>query len=380
MVDAYYDAGRLRPEISAALGTCFDAALHPELWSDATEQLTIALGALGVCFHMQGAPAERRMLAPISASYRAMLEEFLAGGWGQLDVRAQRGWPMIQRGASVLLDDDFIAADERAHTPIYAELFRRHDMDDFAAVGFRCDDQSWVLNVVRSRGASADDPRRRADELRALQPYLARLVGFGQALAGSAAGGAMAALEATGVGAILLDWAGRVVEMNALARTHLGAGLSARGGGLVADRPDVQARLDGLVAWALSPEASRAGLGGGPMALPLPAGGALMVDALPARGELADAFGRSGALLLVTDPRARPRPAAALLRQLYGLTPREAEAAARLAAGDGVAEISEGLGLMESSVRQLIKALLWKTGARRQSELVAMMARLPDGR
>jgi hypothetical protein len=28
----------------------------------------------------------------------------------------------------------------------------------------------------------------------------------------------------------------------------------------------------------------------------------------------------------------------------------------------------------------VIKVLLWKTGARRQSELVAMFARLPDGR
>jgi len=372
-------SSELRPELEAALASCFDAVMAPELWPGATEALTEGLGALGSCFNMYGGAADRRMLAPMSGSYRAMLDEFLADGWGEHDLRGQRGWPLLNRGQMVILDDQIVPAAERAGAPIYAELFRRHEFDVFAALGFHANDRLWVLNIARSRTMATFEPEC-AEELARLRPHLARLLTFAQAMAGAAAAGAMAALEETASAAILVDWTGRVVEMNAPARQRMGAGLSVRAGRLAADRPDSQARLDGLVAAAVSPDLSRAAAGGAPITLPIPAGGALMLEAVPARAEMADAFGRTGALLILSDPARRARPAEHLLRQLYGLTAREAQVAVLIAGGDGVAEISDALKLMTSSVRQLVKTLLWKTGARRQSELVAMLSRLPDGR
>jgi DNA-binding CsgD family transcriptional regulator len=372
-------ADGLRPNLAVALESCFDAVVNPEQWPGATEALTAALGALGASFNMHGADAERRWLAPVSSHYGEMLGEFLAGGWGEYDVRGQRGWPLMKRGSPVVLDNHITTPGERAGIPIYAELFRRHELDTFAAIGFHANDALWVLNVARSR-AMGDFDQAEAQEMARLGPMLGRLLNFAQTLAGAAARGAMAALEETATAAILVDWSGRVTELNAPARELIGGGLSIRGGRLTMERPEAQALLDGLIGAAISPETIRAGPGGGPVMLRRAEGGVLMIDAVPIRAAMADAFGRSGALLILTNPARRPSPSDSLLRELFGLTQREAQVAALIAAGDGAAEISDALGLKVSSVRQVIKVLLWKTGARRQSELVAKFSRLPDGR
>jgi DNA-binding CsgD family transcriptional regulator len=372
-------ADGLRPELAAALESCFDAVANPELWPRATEELTAALGALGACFNMHGADADRRRLAPRSSRYGEMLSEFLADGWGEHDVRGQRGWPLLKRGSLVVLDNHISTPHEREGIPIYTELFRRHDLDTFAAIGFHANDAQWVLNLARSK-AMGDFSVAEAQEMARIAPLLSRLLTFAETLASAAANGAMAALEDTATAAILVDWAGQVTEVNRPARALLGAGLAVRGARLSVERADDQAMLDGLIGVATSPEASRAGPCGGPVMLALPQGGVLMIDAVPVRAAMADAFGRSGALLILSNPGRRPRPSDSLLRELFGLTQREAQVAALIAAGDGAAEISDTLGLKASSVRQVIKVLLWKTGARRQSELVAMFARLPDGR
>lgn len=371
-------ADELRPELAAALETCFDAVANPELWPGATERLTAALGALGACFNMQGADADRRKLAPMSSRYGDMLGEFLAGGWGEHDVRGQRGWPLLKRGGLVVLDNHITTPQERAGLPIYAELFRRHELDTFAAIGFHANDAQWVLNLARSK-AMGDFGGAEAQEMARIAPLLGRLLTFAQTLASAAADGAMAALEETATAAILVDWVGRVTEINGPARALLGAGLAIRGGRLTVERADDQAMLDALIGAATSAEGNRAGPGG-PVMLALAQGGVLMIDAVPVRAAMADAFGRSGALLILTNPARRPRPSDVVLRELFGLTQREAQVAVLIAAGDGAEDISDALGLKASSVRQVIKVLLWKTGARRQSELVAKFSRLPDGR
>jgi DNA-binding CsgD family transcriptional regulator len=366
----------LRSPIGAALETCFEAVLTPDLWPVVTEELTRSLGALGSCFHMNGVSGERRFLAPMSRRYRDMLGEFQAGGWAEHDLRGQRGWPMLQRGAPLILEQHVTSPAQRGRLPIYRELFQRHDLEMFAGVGFRSGGQQWTFNLVRSErmGGYEGDA---AAELSRLAPHLRRVLDFAAAMAGATTNGAMTALEETATAAMLLDWSGRVAVMNESARAIIGRGLSLAGGRLTADWPGAQPALDALVAASLAVDA---GPGFGPVAAPGPDGAVLMVEAVPARRGLTDAFGRTGALILITDPNRRPRPASKVLRSAFGLTAREAEVALGLAAGEGVAEIGEALGLKASSVRQVLKALFWKTGTRRQSQLVAMLARLPDRR
>jgi DNA-binding CsgD family transcriptional regulator len=83
------------------------------------------------------------------------------------------------------------------------------------------------------------------------------------------------------------------------------------------------------------------------------------------------------ALLLVADPGARPEaPPPALLREAFGLTKAEATVAARAAVGEGVPGLAASLAISEGTARLHLHRVFEKTGARRQAELAAVLARL----
>jgi DNA-binding CsgD family transcriptional regulator len=61
---------------------------------------------------------------------------------------------------------------------------------------------------------------------------------------------------------------------------------------------------------------------------------------------------------------------------VFGLTPREAELAACLSAGETVEQAAETLNISPAHARQRLKVVLGKTNTHRQSELIALLARL----
>lgn len=87
---------------------------------------------------------------------------------------------------------------------------------------------------------------------------------------------------------------------------------------------------------------------------------------------------RKMVLVLVTDLR----PAAAITADLaalsseFGLTPSEIAFCRRLALGESVAEASGRLGITVETARTRLKAILQKTGASRQSQLMLLLSRL----
>jgi DNA-binding CsgD family transcriptional regulator len=366
-----------RSGLNDVLAECFTAIVAPELWPDAMERLAHGLGAAGVCFHQRGSTIDQRLRTPASGNYRELVDAMATGGWGPLDLRALRGWPLAARGQSIITETDISSADERERLPIYAELFQAHDAGYLAAAIIHAADELWAFNLVRPRALAGMDDLDR-DLLGLARPYLARMLTLSKALSTAAAKGALSALESSGAAAVLLGAGGRVTHVTTRAVGLLGEGLEVRGGRLAADGAAENACLQARIAAALSGEGAPLGVDAGPFHLPGPGGAALLADVTPLRGDFAEAFGRSTALVLLWDSSARRRPRADLLRQLYGLTPREAEVAALLATGQDLQEISEAMNLKLSSVRQLVKALFWKTGASRQSELVAALGALPQ--
>ena len=58
------------------------------------------------------------------------------------------------------------------------------------------------------------------------------------------------------------------------------------------------------------------------------------------------------------------------------LTPAEARLAKRLSCGEDLGSIAKGLDVARGTLRAQLKALFWKTGTRRQGELIALLAHL----
>lgn len=77
------------------------------------------------------------------------------------------------------------------------------------------------------------------------------------------------------------------------------------------------------------------------------------------------------------DPSEPQRINSEILVNGYGLTPAEAKVASHLGTGVSTENASKALNLSPSTVRTHLTRIFSKTGCRRQSELVALLSRLP---
>lgn len=86
---------------------------------------------------------------------------------------------------------------------------------------------------------------------------------------------------------------------------------------------------------------------------------------------------RGAALLFVFDPEATPSITADTVRQLFGLSKREAELAAALCSGCTLDELAAERGTSINTVRSQLKSVFNKTGTSRQADLVSLLLASP---
>ena len=178
------------------------------------------------------------------------------------------------------------------------------------------------------------------------------------------------------VGIALVDRAARVVWTNLCGRRLLrrGDGIALRHDRLVTTSPKQSDALASLVQCAVG--LAKAGQRRDPAAIavsrsvgsvPL----VIMVSPLEVRGRR-HADGAPQAVIFISDPVGGLRTSRERLRQLFGLTRKEAELVALLAAGHGLGGAATQLGVTQHTARTYLKQAFEKTGARRQAELVRL--------
>ena len=82
-------------------------------------------------------------------------------------------------------------------------------------------------------------------------------------------------------------------------------------------------------------------------------------------------------MVVAVNPDRDPPPAGALLRQRYGLTPREVDVALLVLHGQGVKPIAQQLALSANTVRTHLHNIFTKTRTHRQAELVGLLLTTP---
>lgn len=102
----------------------------------------------------------------------------------------------------------------------------------------------------------------------------------------------------------------------------------------------------------------------------------LMLRLYPVGGAATRTFRDARALILLSELRAKPAPAATLLARAFGLSPAEARLASLLAEGLAPAAAAQRLGVTRETARHQLKAVFAKTATHRQGELVALLASL----
>jgi DNA-binding CsgD family transcriptional regulator len=193
------------------------------------------------------------------------------------------------------------------------------------------------------------------------------------------AGATVLALELLAQAALLLDRAGRILQLNALAIGLLERhdGLGAWQGALHAATAAQTEQLHGVLAAAIGGDGVPARAGA--LRLAKPSGGTpLMLFARPFHGVAARPFARRpAALICVVDvDHAAPRPPAELAR-LFGLTEKEAALAAALMQGHDLAGIAARSGRSIATLRTHLARLMAKAGVNRQSALMRLLMSLP---
>jgi DNA-binding CsgD family transcriptional regulator len=354
----------------------YDAALEPEKWPSTLELLGDALGgcAVGSSIQGPGGLAGRLAYARLDPFYfNKMIEQFP-------DVRANEmvavmsglppAFPLARQ--AVKSDEAYFGSD------LYNEIFAPQGLVHAAvACAYRSPDCFVPLGIFRRKGQE-DFGQRQFDILKRVLPHLQRAIDI--SLRMRTMEGRLAAsddlLDRLPFGVILLDGAGSVRTMNAVAQDIVAAndGLTIRQGRLHAASSDDDRALRKAIASALrqrdelaDPEA--------PLALSRPSGSQpllVLTVPSPASGRF-HVLERGSAIVFVTDPDRKITPSQTALMQLFDLTPTQSKLASLLARGESIEDAARSLGIKPATARVHVKSIFRKTDVARQSDLIRLI-------
>jgi DNA-binding CsgD family transcriptional regulator len=368
--------------ILEAVQRIYDAAMSPDAWPGAIEAVAAAADAPRGSLLVENRPQRRAELMVGWGWDIGHLARMSAPG-----ARRTAPWAadlplgQVVRSSALKPDRDFARSD------FYNQVVRPNG-DFYGAVALvdRTPTHSSYVAVRRVLGA-ADFADHDIAALQAVLPHLVRTLDLRERLGDADLhAGYAAALDHVELGVILVDAWARPVRLNRRAETIIARadGLWAGPTGLTAALPDQTRRLHQAIATAAAAGTAAAGIdaaaraagAGARLRLSRPSGGRpLILTVIPIREAAAER--RRGAvpraMVLVADPDRPDAPAAAVLRELFGLTVAEAALAVEIGRGDGLRAVAERLSIAGSTARTHLARIFEKTGTSRQAELVRLL-------
>lgn len=361
------------------VGLIYDAALAPERWPTFLESLAeVVDGHLVNLAHSD--PRGDQITIGATARFDPAALRLYSEYYGACDPWAKgaaaRG---LIRTGGLGLGSWVVSASAYHKTEFYNDFGRRFGLSGGFSVILRMEDDVAAALSVMQRGREFGDSE--IEIARGLLPHLQRALQIHDRLAGLACQRAGEdVIDRLPFGVMFVDAVGGVVFLNRAAQqaVETGDGLRLCNKRLVASNAEQTTRLRALVAAAIA-----AGIGGG-----LSPGGAIPITRPSAKRPLQvlvtpiHAAGASlnfssvtaCAAIFVSDPELQPLPDEAILRLFFGLTPAETRFAIHLLQQKSVKETADFLQISLNTARTHLKKLLEKTGTRRQSELVRLLA------
>lgn len=361
-------------ELSKILGFLYDAAADPSLWHPFIEQLgrhTEATGAALVIHDLD------HVLCGVSGTWeldpdvtRLYQEHYFAS-----DVWAEK--LSGQRSGSVYISESLCPLAELRTTDFYNELLAKAGIEH-AMFAIPENSKSCLasLSIYRNR-SRREFTRRDLGLLELLAPHLQRAfkLHFVLSEARAHSAGVEAALEMLPTGIVLLGSKGEIIFMNRSATALVGEqdGLLATRDGLRAERSTESTLLVSAIQQAASTSTRQGTSAGGTLLVSRRTRPPLHILVSPIHDLILKSSQRIAAVAFINDPLRPQRPAEAVLRTLYGLTPAECRVALLLSDGRAPREIAELIGVADNTVRSQIKSIFSKTGVRRQGELIRLL-------
>jgi DNA-binding CsgD family transcriptional regulator/PAS domain-containing protein len=359
----------------AFLDQLYGAALEPERWTGVMEVFADRIGGekawLSQLSHQDGsgggitARIDPQMSALYAAYYATRNPLFHVE---DRDIYLKTWRPMV------LTDEDWMSKSKLLRSEYYNDFLRPQGIHSALMIRLaREGSQTAALNITRSARRDQFD----GDDLetaRRLHPHLIRAFDLTRRLGDLAIfqRNIAEALDPAPHGVLLIDAAGRVSFVNAAAAALMRETrcLTVSGGRLGSARADAARRLQALIASAVSVE-PLAEKGGKMILADDRRRRTLTLTVAPApRTQMASLDRGGGAIVWITDAVRDAAPSPEILRERFGLTPAESRLALILLRGESQREAADQLGVSFHTVRNQVRSLFAKVGARRQSDLV----------
>ena len=270
-------------------------------------------------------------------------------------------------------DDEVFEPEDYERVPMLRDLFVPQGVKWGAGTIIETPVVAKIVFGLRRRTEVGPFDRQALDRLDALRSHLARGAVISGRLRLERARAASQTLAALGLPAIVFDDAGAVLAVNDLIERNAHR-LRWRARDRVALR-DAVAEQKLREALATAHEDTGAAVRSFPVRDP-DGRAALVAHVVPIRRSARDVFPSAAAAFVLAPIAAPQAPPVSLIQSLFDLTPAQAEVASGLASGKTVDDLAAEAGVSSNTVRSHVRCVLEKTGARRQTDVVALMGGL----
>jgi DNA-binding CsgD family transcriptional regulator len=361
--------------LRCVIGSVYDAALDPALWTHALAKIADFVGgqAGGLCWK--------------DAASRSIDPQYLAGldprcmqryseSYSELDPLT--GVPHFEVEQVVSIPE-LVPYDDYRRGRFYQEWARPQGWGDVAsAVLEKSENSCTFLNIVRTEASGmVDDEMRRRMAL--VVPHVRRAVRIGKTVDAKTNKAAIFAdiLDGLSAGLFLVEADGRIAHANAAAQRILRGGdfLRSIGGRLVAANTQANRTLREI--FAAADAAPEAGIKGTALRLTVQDDQCYVAHVLPlatSARRRAGVGGTVAAAVLVRKATLETAASAEIIGETYNLTPSELRVLLGIVDVGGVPEVATALGVADSTVKTHLGRLFEKTGAARQADLVKLVA------
>jgi DNA-binding CsgD family transcriptional regulator/PAS domain-containing protein len=365
--------------LSALIGAIYDAALDAAVWPDALGKSAKYLAGVGALLFTKDATTRKFALHHADARLDPAFVKLYAEKYSRIDPSTSAHYfADIGEPVSIV---DFGPIDEFRATRIYREWAQPQGLVDFLTVSIDKNATTVAMYGLfrHERQGLVDDITRQRTRL--IAPHIRRAVLIGRAIDLKAAQAASFAdaFDRLSSSMLFIDATGRIVHANAAAHRMLALGnvvRAAPGGRITSNDPNLGEALRKIFEDAGKGDDA---LGIQGIAFPIIArdGENYVGHVLPltsgARTKTGSAFAAAAVLLVQKAELAMPA-APEVLAKTFKLTPTELRVLLAVSEFGGVAEIADSFGISETTVKFHLKSLFDKTGARRQTELVKLLA------
>lgn len=353
----------------ALVDDIYEAAVITERWPTVLEQLSGLAGAIGgVMF----SASDHHYAWTASDTLRPEIEAFILGGWNRRNTRIDAALARGHVGRHEFIDDETLySPDGPGDDPLYAEFFRPRGYGHSVGTAVALPHGDLLVISFERAGTAGRADRTVLDGMTALYPDIVRAAMLAGRLAFARVSGAVDMLTRVGLPTVAVDHRGRLVVAS---EGWDGDGLYWRAG--MGDQVQLRDERAARHLRDILGTVERNAVGASIPVRDASGAHATVLQIIPIRREANDIFQRAAAVLVLTLPRRGAFVSPTLIQSLLDLTPAEAMVAAALARGLAPKAIARETGKSVDTVCNQVKAVMRKTGCKRVTDLVLMLAEI----